>query len=208
MTCILAPPLPISVVLRIASCHPSSSSGPETTRTISPSQTCIVWRPTTTMADDPLPTVDFAATAADFPGIAQSTGIKLKERLSSANLTSNDSDLAWSEISQHQESLETVMEEFRKNVSVFKRCSEEAILTYIFCQEFRKLHPHGELHWSKLFLTIRAASFSENYWGKRSGDAWLLTLFASDSNEIGRSFSMHSEFTVSEGDIHLGYVVK
>jgi hypothetical protein len=78
----------------------------------------------------------------------------------------------------------------------------------MFHQEFRKLHPHGELHWSKLFVTIRAASFPENYWGKRSEDAWLLTLFASDSDDIGRSFSMHSEFTVNEGDIHLGYVVK
>lgn len=79
------------------------------------------------MADDPLPTVDVGATAADFPGIAQSTGIKLKEELSNANLTSNDSDLAWSEISQHQESLGPIMKEFRKYVSVFKRCPNGAI---------------------------------------------------------------------------------
>merc|ERR1712080_271789 len=126
----------------------------------------------------------------DFRVVAQAAGNTLKERLRVLDLNSNSSDdLAWSNIENYGDSLNEVIKQFSE-------------------YEFKKLHPDGDLHWTKVFVTIRAASFPENFWGKRSEDAWLLTLFADDPNDVGLSFSMHSKFTVTEGDIHLGYVVK
>lgn len=80
------------------------------------------------MADDPLPTDEVAATSVGFRGVAQTAGNILRQKLSDLNLTSNDSDLAWSDINRYEESLEAVMEQFRKYVSIInKRCTNKAV---------------------------------------------------------------------------------
>lgn len=146
----------------------------------------------------------------DFRVVAQAAGNTLKERLRVLDLNSNSSDdLAWSNIENYGDSLNEVIKQFSEHVSALTLFLDSKLcVAHLLGKEFKKLHPDGDLHWTKVFVTIRAASFPENFWGKRSEDAWLLTLFADDPNDVGLSFSMHSKFTVTEGDIHLGYVVK
>jgi hypothetical protein len=145
------------------------------------------------MAGDPPPVVTVTTTEDDFFSLARSAGHSLKKKLCNANLTGKDSDLAWSEISEHRVTLDAVMEQFEKYVGVHKRLFNERRCSLCLWPAIQKTTP---------------ASFPENYWGKRSEDAWLLTLFAHDPSKIGKSFSMHSGFSVNEGDIHLGYVIK
>jgi hypothetical protein len=79
------------------------------------------------MADDPLPALDATSTQDEFYGKVRSAGNSLKEKLRIANLTSNESDLAWSEISQYRSTLEDVMEQFRKHVSASKPRSNKTM---------------------------------------------------------------------------------